>query len=133
MFSPVIYLKIGHIKEYFSPLLHFAHDFDRRMVLFSRTSFYCVKMTSLLSDMHCPRFQKQKSFFSKTRGIVNMFAFLILSHIATCTNQLFFCFCLSANINIITGLEFFPIEHQLGKKSHLRSWIVEVPQLHYQS
>ena len=77
----------------FLTLTVFCSWFARRAVLFSRTSFYRVKMTFLPPDMHCPYFQKRKFFFSKkTKGIFNMFALFLTSwHVLIGYSFIFIC------------------------------------------
>ena len=126
----MVYPKIGHMKEYFSPLLHPAHNSDRRTVLFSRTSFYRIKVTSL-PHRHAPSslLKMKICCFKNKGGIFNIFASFTFPCIVMCINLLFVFFMSICIHNIITDLEILVQEHLLGKKSLLRSWIDVVPQL----
>ena len=124
--SLVIYPKIGHMKKYFSPLLHLAHNSDRRTTLFSRTSFYRIKVTSLPRRHALSSLSKMKICCSKNKGAFSTCLHLLLFLASWCVliRCLFFVF-----VCIIIELEILVQGHLLSKKSLLRSWIDVVPQL----
>ena len=68
-------------REYFLPLLHSVRNFDRRAILFSRASFYCVRMTTTAPEHAVSSFSRTKIYFPKNnkRGFSNMFTFLDFS------------------------------------------------------
>ena len=78
-----IYPEIGHMKEYFLPLLHSVHNSDRSAILFSRTSLYRIRMTIPALGHAMSSFSRTKIYFSKNnkKDISNIFAFWILPYI----------------------------------------------------